>query len=235
MSIIEHANRTELVATLPFSVWTDLLPELTAAIVFPIVLGSLLVLASVTVTVRSVRSVGRQGTLREYVPVVGLLVGSLGVFGSLLVALDQPASIPAFLAGAVGAVCCYATVLPALVGNGRQTVALQAVAVLSILWIAGFLAVGATASGGTGHYELAALLGVLSIAVPVVRTGVNRPAEDRLATPGRGWAGWLLLGAAFLLPTTIGAVFGEEVLFVAYLAATVVGSLLWWFSRLAGY
>ena len=234
MSIIERAHRLELAATQPRSVWTGLLPELTATTVFPIVLGWLLVLSSLTVAVRTVRSVDRQGTPRAYGPPVALLVGSAGVLASLLLALDKPASIPAFVVGAVGATCCYVAVFPDLSGDGRQTVAVQAVAVLSVLWIAGFLTVGGTASSGTRHYELAGLFGLLSIAIPIVSTVLKRWTDSKLPHPEQGWSGWLLLGAAFVIPAAIGTVFGEEELFVAYLAATVIGSLLWWFGRLAG-
>ena len=234
MSIIERATGIELAATQPLSVWTGLLPDLTATTVFPIGLGSLLVLASLTVAARTVRSVDRQGTLRAYGPAVALLLGSGGVFGSLLLAHDQPASITAFVVGAVGATCCYVVVLPASFADGRETVAVQAVAVLTVLWIAGFLTVGGTASSGPRHYELAALFGLLSIAVPIVSTVSKRRRDSKLSYSERGRSGWLLLGAAFLFPATIGTVFGEELLFIAYLAATVIVSLLWWFTRLAG-
>jgi hypothetical protein len=225
----------ELAVTLLFSVLTAIWPGLTPVTLFPIALGSLLVVASLVVAVRFARSVDRQGALRGYGPAVALVVGSVAVFGSLLLALAQPASIPAFVVGAVGATCCYATVLPALFAEGRKTVALQAVTVLSLLWIAGFLTVGATASGGTRHYEVAGLFGLLSIAVAFAGTVSQGWTDGKLAPVGGGWSGWLFLGAVFLLPAAIGAVFGEEVLFVAYLAATVIGTLLWWFSRLAGY
>lgn len=198
--------------------WSVFQIELTAATVFPILLGSALILASLLVAVRSLRVSGRAAAGAVAV------LGALGVAASLVGGLDRPGSPGAFAVGAVGASCCYAAVCPELfAGDSRRTA--RTVALLSVLWIAGFLTVGATAGVGSRHYVLGGVFGLLVAGVALVSSWWN---DDRT---GQQY-GWLGLSAAFLCPATVGVIFGEELLFVTYLIAAVVGTVLWWFDRL---
>jgi hypothetical protein len=195
--------------------------------VFPVAVAVLLGVAAVADTVR-VLSVRRAGY--PYHRTAGVLAGTGGVLVSLWIVLDSPESIVGFVVGALGATLCYVTVVPQSFEGDQQSIAAQAVAVLSLLWIAGALVVGETAAGGTSHQVWGSIFGV---ALSVVLPGVRRVSQTVREGGNAHRVAVAALVAAFLLPVLLTALFSEEVAFVSYLVAVVLVVILWWFWRLA--
>lgn len=209
---------------------STLLRRVTGPQLFPIVVAGLLVLSAVTFAVRVLLGSERGKTTYRYYRTVGVLAGSSGVLVSLRIVLDSPDSIGALVVGTAGATVCYVAVLPRPFGTTRQPIAGQAVAVSSLLWIAGTLVVGGTAARNARHQVWGGIFGV-SIAFVLVglyRThrgtrNERRAYRNAIAT----------LAVAFLVPVCLTALVGEELAFVSYLVAVVLVVILWWFRRLA--
>lgn len=204
------------------AVTVGVFPDVGVGFVGPAVLGSTLLGSGVLVAVRMFRS-------RSPFLAFGCLLGCLGVGTQLVLAAEAPASRVAFLCGVLGGACLYGAGVGLL---PERRVGRQWLAVGSGIWVAGTITVTISLTAARWPHRWSLPLGVVLPAVPGVLSWLR--GEWR---PRRNWrilAGGVL-GGVFVLPVAIDSLFGEEVLFVAYLAATVVGSLLWWFSRLAGY
>lgn len=202
--------------------------RLTGPQLFPIVLAVLLVVAAVTVAVRMLASDQRRTKYRYY-RTVGVLAGSGGVLVSLRIALDSPASITAFVLGVTGATLCYVAVLPQPFHRARQPLSSQAVAVVSLLWIAGALVVGGTAAGDARHQVWG---GIFGAGVSIVSLGVRRSYRGRDNNESAYRYAITALAGAFLFPVFLTVLFSEELAFVSYLVAVVLSIILWWFRRL---
>lgn len=201
---------------------------LTASTIFPVVLAGLLVSSSLFVAVRS--GVSQQSESRAVVPAVGLVIGSAGVVGSVGVVLSRPQSIFAFVVGALGATLCYVAVLAADCGTDSSRLAGQVVRLCALLWIAGALTVGRIAASDTTHYLWGGGIGIVLTGILFIHAFQHRGADD--GARSQIFAGGLLPGS-FILPVSVGVVFGEEILFVVYLITAVLSCILWWFHRLA--
>lgn len=205
--------------------------DLTVEAAIPLTVAAILIMASLSVAVRDWRRTGPEFDLSEHGPAVVLVLGSIGIAVSLAMALDQPDSVPAFVVGAVGATGCYLGVFRRLFVDEGGSFLEQFVAVTSVLWTAGALTVGAVAGAGAGHYAVAAVFGT----VLVIATGgfmVQRRTGPESSMPTSESLGGLLFASAFLVPATVGTLFGEELLFVTYSITFVLTVILWWFLRL---
>lgn len=206
--------------------------DLTVEAAVPLALTGILIVASLFVAGRQLRRTGGKADLRELGPAAGLVLGSVGIATSVMIALDRPESILAFVLGAVGATSCYLGVFGRLFGDEDRTFPDELVAVTSVLWIAGALTVGVIAGADARHYAVGAAFGTLLAIATVGFTAWQRRSSD--SPVGRSeLLGGLLFAGGFLVPATVGTIFGEEILFVTYSIAFVLAVILWWFLRLS--
>jgi len=150
----------------------------------------------------------------------GCLLGTVGVLAQLLLTAGEPASRGGFLLGLVGASAWYGAgvqlLADRLVGLGRQWLTVG-----SLLWIGGTVTVTATAAPANWPLVWCLLLGLALLAVTVLvwLAGPDSVREwDRQAG---------LLSGAFLAPSVLGVLAGEEILFVAYVLAFAMSLVCW--------
>lgn len=222
----------EQTATKSIPGWFISPSDLTVEAAVPLVVAWVLIVASLSVAVRDWRRTGAERDLHELGTVSALVLGSVAIAVSVTMALHRPDSLSAFFLGSVGGTGCYLGVFRRLFVDEGGTFLHQLVAVASLVWTAGALTVGAVAGAGAGHYAVAAAFGTVLAITTVAftirqRTGSESPGTSTVLLGG------LLLAGAFLVPATVGTLFGEEILFVTYSIAFVLTAILWWFLRLS--
>lgn len=141
------------------------------------------------------------------------------------------------VAGAtVGALCCYAVLLVALEGGLLRRVLLAA----CLLWIVGWIAVAPSLSAReeTPYYLASTVAGGFLLGIGVFLSRLDPGVSDSPEPRTGGVSGdlrsprYLLLAASALtLPGTVGLLFGEEVLALAFVLAAAVAVILLFLFR----
>jgi hypothetical protein len=189
---------------------------------FPLVaaVGGTLLVTALGLAVRALRPP------RAVLLAGGCLLGAVGVLAQLLLTAGDTASRAGFLLGLVGASAWYGAGVRLLAdrvtGAGRQWLAVG-----SLLWVGGTVTVTATAAPADWPLVWSLLLGLGLLALAVL-VWLMEPAG--LREWDREMA---VLSGAFLAPSVLGGLAGEEILFVAYVLAFATSLVCWSLVRLA--
>jgi len=162
------------------------------------------------------------------------LVGVVGIASHLFLELWRGPGDPlGFVLGATGA---YLRVLGGIAGcwPARRR---WRVAVPALLWVVGWIAVGPTVTAGQGafYYEFGLLAGVAVGLLGVGMVGLDGAGVGR----GSSVVEWkwgrmvAVAGGAFAVPSLVGFVAGEEVLFLSFVVGVVVLAVLLYLVRLS--
>lgn len=136
----------------------------------------------------------------------------------------------------VGALCCYAVLLVAIEGGLLRRVLLA----VCLLWIVGWIAVAPSLSTReeTPYYLASTVAGGFLLGVGVFLSrldpGVSDSPESRtggVSEELRSPRYLLLAAGAFALPGTVGLLFGEEVLALAFVLTAAVAVILLFLFR----
>lgn len=157
------------------------------------------------------------------------LAGSLAVLAQLAVARQSAGTPVGFLLGTLGGTLWYGSVIRR---HDGRTLALcrWGLAVGALLWIAGTVTITVSLTAAAWPLLTSLLLGV---AVPGALGLVSWHRTEKESTATRRLQQWATLGAAFVLPATVGVLLGAEILFVGYLVVFATAVIVWSLCRLA--
>lgn len=136
----------------------------------------------------------------------------------------------------VGALCCYAVLLAAFESGLLRRVLLAA----CLLWIVGWIAVAPSLSAReeTTYYLASTAAGVLLLGIGIFLSRLDPGLPDSPEPRTGGVSGGLrspryllLAGSAVAAPGTVGLLFGEEVLALAFVLTAAVTVILLFLFR----